>query len=82
MFETVVEPVIVRLEANQYAGWFAVPRDHDFLRLRFAKIAGQIILDFGEENLLHSGLPNCASHDSASDLDTIAKISTVVPETS
>jgi len=82
MFETVIEPVLFRLEANQYTGWFAVPCDYDFLRLRFAKIAGQIIFDFGEGNLLYAGLPNCASHDSASDLDTIAKISTVVPETS
>ena len=40
MFETVVEPVIFRLEANQYTGRLAVPRNHDFLRLRFAKIAG------------------------------------------
>src|SRR4051812_26561204 len=38
MFETVVEPFLFRLEADQYTGWLAVPRDHDFLRLRFAKI--------------------------------------------
>lgn len=74
MFEMIVEPVIFRLETNQHTRWLAVSRDHYFLRLRFAKIAGQVILDFGEGNFLHSGFPNCASHDSASDLDMIAKI--------
>src|SRR5262249_104699 len=57
-------------------------RDNDFLPLRLPKIAGQVVLDFRKRDLLHSGFPNCASHDSASDLATIANTSTVVPETS
>jgi hypothetical protein len=57
-------------------------RDDDLLRLRLPKKPRQIVLDFGERNLLHSGFPNCASHDTASDLVTIAKTSTVAPETS
>jgi hypothetical protein len=48
-----------------------VTRDDDFLRLGLTKIARQIVLDFGEWNFLHSGFPNCASHDSASDVATI-----------
>ena len=82
MLETVIEPVFLRFEPDQHASWLAMARDDDLLRLGLAKIAGQIILDLREGNFLHSGLPNCASHDGASDLATIARTSTVVPETS
>src|SRR5262249_4008897 len=82
MFETIVEPVLFRLEADQYTSRFAMARDDDLLRLSLAQIAGQIVLDFRKRDLFHSGFPNCANHDSASNLGTIAKISTAVPDTS
>jgi hypothetical protein len=47
MFEAVLEPVILRLEADQHAGGLAVARDNDLLRLSFSKKARQIILDLG-----------------------------------
>ena len=40
MFETVVEPVLFRFEADQYTGRFAVTRDDNLLCLRLAKIVG------------------------------------------
>jgi hypothetical protein len=57
-------------------------RDDDLSRLGLAKIAGQVVLDFGEGNFLNSGFPNCASYDSASDFATIANSRTVARETS
>src|SRR5712692_2605244 len=81
MLETVFEPVLFRFETDQHARRFAVARDDDLLRLCLSKKPRQIVLDFGQWNFLHSGFANCASHDSASDLATIAKTSTVVPET-
>jgi len=36
------------------------------------KKAGQVVLYRGQRDFLHTGLPNCASHDCASDLATIA----------
>src|SRR6516162_3410296 len=57
MFETVVEPVLFRLEADQYAGRFTMARDDDLLRLSLAQIAGQIVLDFRKRDLFHSGFP-------------------------
>jgi hypothetical protein len=60
----------------------AVTCDDNLLRLGLTKVARQIILDLGERDLFHSGFPNCANHDSAADLATIARTSTVVRETS
>src|ERR1700719_4110739 len=81
-FQAIIKPGVFRLEADQYAGRFAVPCDDNLLRLRCAKKTGQVVLDFGQRNFLHSGLANRASHDSASDLATIARISTVAAEIS
>jgi hypothetical protein len=67
-FETVLEPVLFGFEADQDACRFAVTRDDDLVRLGLTKIPRQIVLDV----FLHSRFPNCASHDSASDLATIA----------
>lgn len=39
MFEAVLEPVLFRLEANQYARGFTMARDHDLRRLCFSKKA-------------------------------------------
>jgi hypothetical protein len=80
MFETVFEPVIFRLEADQHARRFAMTRDDDLLRHCLSKKPRQIILDFGKGYFLHSGSANFASHDSASDLATIAKTSTPEPQ--
>src|SRR5207245_11144806 len=82
IFKTVFEPVLFRLEADQHARRLAVTRNDDLLRLGLPEKARQVVLDFGQRDFLHSGSANCASHASASDLGTIAKTSTVVPETS
>src|SRR5262249_41943529 len=82
MLQAVVEPVLFRFEADQNTRTLSMRRDDDLVGLCLTKIAGQIIFDFGERNFLPSGFPNCASHDSASDLRTIANTSTLVPEIS
>src|SRR6266852_5521886 len=82
VFKAVFEPIFFRREPNQHPGRLAVARNDDLLRLSFAKITRQIVLDFGQRNFLHAGFANCASHCLASDLATIAKISTVAPDTS
>jgi hypothetical protein len=81
-FKAILKPVVFGLEADQNAGRFAVARDDDFLSLSFAKESGQVILDLRKGDFLHSGLANCVSHNSVSDLATIARTSTVAPDTS
>ena len=76
MFEPIFEPVLLGLETDQHACRFAMTRDDDLLRLSLTKMSRQIVFDFGERNFLQAGFPNCASHDSASDLATIANTST------
>src|SRR5215207_11676986 len=39
MFETVVKPVVFRLEPNQHTSRLAMPCNNDLLRFRLAKIA-------------------------------------------
>ncbi len=73
MFQTIFEPIVFGSESDQHASRLAITRDDDLLPLSLAKIARQIVLDFGERNFLYSGFPNCASRKSASDLATIAK---------
>ncbi len=82
IFKPVFKPVIFRFKANQYPSRLAVTRDDDFLYFSFAEIPGEIVLDLGERNFLHSGFANRASHKSASDLATIASIWTLVSVTS
>ena len=74
IFETVFAPILFRLEADEHAGRLAMARDDDLLPLCFSKKSRQIVFDFGERDFSHSGFPNRASHDSASDLATIARI--------
>ncbi len=74
VLKTVIEPIFLRLEADQQTRRFAVTRNDNLARLRLAKKARQIILDFGQRNFLHAGFLNCASHAWAPDLVTIAKI--------
>ncbi len=73
VFKPILEPIVLRFEANKQSRRLTVTGNDNFLAFRFAKIARQIILDFRERNFLHSGLANCASHDTASLLVTIAK---------
>jgi hypothetical protein len=82
VFKSVVEPVVLRLESDQHASGFAVACDNDILCLGFPKKARQVVFHLGKGHFLHFGLPNRASHDSASGLGTIANTSTVEPETS
>jgi hypothetical protein len=53
-------------------------------RFGFMKVMRQLAVDHGQRFFSHSffRLPNCASHNSASDLATIAKTSTLVTATS
>jgi hypothetical protein len=82
MFEAVLEPVFFRFKAYQHAGGLAVACDDDLLRLCLSKKARQIILDLGLGTSFIPDLRTVRANDSAPDLATIAKISTVVPETS
>jgi hypothetical protein len=82
IFQSIIEPIIFRLKTNQYARWFAMPCDDDLLPLCLVQKSREIVLDLRQRNPPHARLPNCASHDSASDLATIANISTVETSTS
>jgi hypothetical protein len=61
MLQAVSEPFLFGCESDQHAGRLAVTGDDDFLCSSLAKIARQIVLDFGERIFLRSGFPNCAS---------------------
>jgi hypothetical protein len=80
--DAVVEPVVVRFETDQNAHRFAVPRNDDFPLSGLAQKPREIVLHLGKRDLPHSGLPNCSSHDSASDFVTTARTSTEDPDTS
>jgi hypothetical protein len=56
--------------------------DDNLLLLGLTQETREIVLELGQRNLPHSRVIYRASHKSASDLGTIAKISTVGPETS
>jgi hypothetical protein len=73
VLQSIFKLIFFRFKTDQHSGWLAVARDHDLLRFGLAEIPRQIVLDFGERNFFHSGFPNCASHESASSLVTIAK---------
>jgi hypothetical protein len=45
MFETIVEPIFLVFEANQYTSGFSMSRNHDFLGLGEAQEARQVVLD-------------------------------------
>src|SRR5579872_9680 len=81
-FQPILEPIIFRFEADQHSSWLAVTCNDDFLLLGFVQKTREVIFDFRQRYFLHSGLPNCASHDSVSDFATIANTSTARPETS
>ena len=48
VLQAVLEPIILVLEADQYAGGFAVACDDDFAVCCQAEIAGQIVLHLRE----------------------------------
>ena len=80
--EPVVEPVAPRLKPDGHPGGLPVTRDDHRPILGLPQVAREIVLHLGEGSFLHSGLPNWASHDSASDLATMARTSTVSRVTS
>jgi hypothetical protein len=82
VLEPILEPIVFRSEADQYSSRLAMTRNDDFLTFRLAEVTRQIVFDFGERNLFHSGFPNCANHESASLFMTIARTWTVFPITS
>src|SRR5260370_57002 len=82
VLQPVIEPILLRGKADQYPRRLAISRDHDLRFLRLAQKTREIILHRGQRDPLHSGSPNCASHASASDLATTARISTVSSDTS
>src|SRR5271157_2586631 len=81
VFKPIFEPVILRLKPDQNPGGLAVARDNDLALRRFAQQMRQVVLDFRQRDFPYAGLPNRASHAAASDLLTIARISTVEPVT-
>src|SRR5215472_9742872 len=82
VFQLIIEPVVFGLEADQHSGRLPVAGDDDLALSSLAQIAREVALELGQRNLPHWGLAYRASHGSASDLGTIARISTVEPETS
>ena len=57
MLETIVEPVLVRLETNEDAGRTTVARDDDLVRLRQPEIPRKVILHLRECHPPCSGSP-------------------------
>ena len=51
VLQTIVEPIVLGLEANQHTGRLSVPRDQDLLGLGQAQKSRQIILDLSECDL-------------------------------
>src|SRR3990167_7382924 len=82
VFKSVVKPVVLRFESNEHARRLAMPCDDDIVSFGLPKKSRQVVFDLGQRYFLHFGLPNWASHDSASGLGTIASTSTAEPETS
>ena len=54
----------------------------DILLLRHVEISREIVFDFGQRYLFHSGSPAFFNHSTDLDFSTIANISTVVLVTS
>src|SRR5579862_2074431 len=66
VFQPIFEPVVLRLEPDQYAGWLAMPGNDDVALCSFTQQMRQVVLDLGKWNLPHAGFPNRASHVAAS----------------
>jgi hypothetical protein len=47
VFDLIVQPVILRREADQQSGWFSVAGNYDLLALGFAQKPREVVLDFG-----------------------------------
>src|ERR1700728_213498 len=77
VLKPIFEPVVFRFKSDQHAGRLAVPCNDDVALGRFAQQMRQVVFYLGERDFPHAGFPNRASHVAASDLFTIAKISTV-----
>ena len=58
VFQPIFEPVVLRLEPDQHAGWLTVPCNDDVALCRFTRQRRQVVLDLGERNLPHAGFPN------------------------
>src|SRR5258708_6455133 len=76
VFQPIFEPVVLPFEPDQHASRLTVPRNNDVPLCRFSHQIRQVVLYLGHRNFPHPGFPNRASHVAASDLFTIAKIST------
>src|SRR6266849_823643 len=82
VLEAVIEPVVLGLEADEYAGRPSMARNHNLTVFRLSKKTREVVLHLGQRHFFHAGLPNWLSHFSASALGTMAKTSTVEPATS
>ena len=51
VFQAVLEPIVLGVEANEYPGRLAVPCDHDLLGRSQTEVVREIIFDLGERNL-------------------------------
>jgi hypothetical protein len=48
MLQSIVEPVVLALEADKHASWFPMSRDEDFLGLRQAQESREIVLHLSQ----------------------------------
>ncbi len=53
VLQSIVEPVVLALEADKHSGRFPVPRDDDFFGLRQAQKSRQIVLYLSQGRLAH-----------------------------
>jgi len=53
VFQSIVEPVVLALEADQHSSRLAMSRDEDFLGLRQTQKSGQIVLYLSEGRLAY-----------------------------
>src|SRR5207302_1199919 len=75
ILKPVVEPVVLRREPDEDPCRLSVTGDDYLPVLGFPQVPGEVVLDLRQRNLLHSGFPNRASHDSTSDFAMIASTS-------
>src|SRR5207244_2889995 len=64
ILKPVVEPVVLRREPDEDPCRLSVTGDDYLPVLGFSQVPGEVVLDLRQRNLLHSGFPNRASHDS------------------
>gem|GEM_PF-6896209 len=74
ILETIVKPIVFRVETDQHTGRLSVTRNDDFLLARLTQITRKVVFDFRQGHFPYPGLPNWASHGSTTDLASCEEV--------